>query len=145
MKEKISGRNCISLEIDPNAVIEDPNSETSVIDTLATPDLFFMPATKDRTQGTLKVGEKLRERGHHDLPTIYFSPNLTQTLFEMTHYVKDPETGKPVDKDDHMMENLYRAVLSGLDYVTPSDEDKLPLRPEYSRHNAIHLSPYTHA
>jgi hypothetical protein len=145
LKEKIAGRNCISLEIDPNAVIEDPNSETSVIDTLASHDLFFMPATKDRTQGTLKVGEKLRERGHHDLPTIYFSPNLTQTLFEMTHYVKDPETGKPVDKDDHMMENLYRAVLSGLDYVTPSDEDKLPVRPEYSRHNAIHLSRHTYA
>jgi hypothetical protein len=32
------------------------------------------------------------------------------------------DTGKPVDKDDHMMENLYRAILSGLDYITPPDD-----------------------
>lgn len=144
LKEKIENRNCTSLEIDPNAVIQDPNSETSVIDTLATYDLFFMPATKDRTQGTLKVGEALRERGHHNLPTIYFAPTLTRTLWEITHYVYDLETGKPVDKDDHMMENLYRAVLSGLDYVSPSDDIVSP-RHSYSRHDALHHSRHTYA
>ena len=120
--EKTRGRFVASYEIDPSALVDNPVDDTNIVDTLMEYGLFFQPATKDRTRGTLKVAEKLLERGHNKLPTIYFSPNLTQTLFEFTHYVYDMETGKPVDKNDHMMENLYRAILSGLDYITPPDD-----------------------
>ena len=56
------------------------------------------------------------------MPTIFFSPNLRQTLFEFTHYVYDPKTNKPRDEDNHQMENLYRACLNGLSYIAPPDD-----------------------
>jgi hypothetical protein len=43
-------------------------------------------------------------------------------LFEFTHYVYDPRTNKPRDEDNHMVENLYRAVLNGLSYIDPDWE-----------------------
>ena len=56
------------------------------------------------------------------MPTIFFSPGLAQTLFEFTHYVYDPVKNTPVDENNHMMENLYRAVLNGLSYIEPPDD-----------------------
>lgn len=117
------------MEIDQTAFVNDPVDDTNISDVLMEYGLFFQPATKDRTVGTLKVAEKLKERGYNKLPTIFFSPNLRQTLFEFSHYVFNLDTGKPVDKDDHMMENLYRAVLSGLDYVTPVTAEEYAARP----------------
>lgn len=117
--DKTKGYFVASYEIDPTALVDNPVDGSNIQDTLMEYGLFFNPATKDKTRGIIRCAEKLRERGHNELPTIYFSPNLSETLFEFAHYVYDLDTGKPVDKDDHMMENLYRAVLSGLEYVAP--------------------------
>ena len=84
--------------------------------------MFFEPSTKDRALGINKVRERLAERDVFGLPTIYFSPRVTETLFEFTHYVFDPKTNKPIDMFDHQMENLYRAVLNGLGYIDPNWE-----------------------
>ncbi len=143
--EKIDGYFVASYEIDPNALVDNPVDDTNICDTLATYGLFFNPATKDKTRGIIKTAEKLRERGHNSLPTIFFSPNLAETLFEFTHYVYDLETGKPVDKDDHMMENLYRAILSGLEYITPpEDEEYVARRNTVVRHDEYHRSANTY-
>ncbi len=134
-------RNCVSYEIDPSALVDNPVDDSNIVDTLMEYGLYFNPATKDRTRGTIKVAEKLCERGHNKLPTIYFSPNLKQTLFEFTHYVFDLDTGKPIDKDDHMMENLYRAVLSGLEYVQPVSDSEYANRRKFdvSHNEPLHL------
>jgi hypothetical protein len=115
--EKLKGYFVAEMEIDPLAVIPHPVTEESIVDELAKYELFFDKASKDLALGINKVREKLSERDPQGMPTIFFSPRLAQTLFEFTHYVYDPKTNRPVDENNHMMENLYRAVLNGLGYV----------------------------
>jgi hypothetical protein len=104
-------------EIDPFAVIPHPVTNESVVDELMKYDLFFEKSTKDLTTGIIKVRERLKERDPHGQPTIFFSPRLSQTLFEFSHYIYDLKKNEPKDQDNHMMENLYRAVLNGLPFV----------------------------
>lgn len=129
LKEKLNGKNVTDQWIDPFAVIPSAVTGESVLDELGEYDLYFDKASKDLSTGISKVRERLMERrpGGKDpstgeliqAPTIYFSPKLKETLFEFTHYVFDSDKNKPKDRDDHMMENLYRLVLGGLDYVKP--------------------------
>jgi hypothetical protein len=84
------------------------------------------PATKDLSYGILAVQQALSKRkvvnfadGPRELPILSFMPHLFRTIWEFGRYVFNPETGKPVDKDDHMMENLYRLVITDLSYVAP--------------------------
>jgi hypothetical protein len=126
VKRKLENRFCATYLIDPRALIVNPVTETAdVLDALAEEDLYYEPGSKDMISGISAVKEKLSERhSASSLPTIYFSPNLTRTLFEFTHYVYDIEKNEPKDKDDDMMENLRRLVLNGLDYIKPpSDAD----------------------
>ena len=110
------------MEIDKLAVIPHPITDESILDELAKYGLFFEPATKDLALGINKTREKLAERDPQGMPTIFFSPHLAETLFEFTHFVYDPKNNKPRDENDHMMENLYRAVLNGLAYIDPDWE-----------------------
>jgi len=65
--------------------------------------------------GINRTNERLKEN-----PTsIFFSPSCKRTLWEIQRYHWDEEKGKPVDRDDHMMENLYRAILDEPCYVNP--------------------------
>lgn len=137
LKERIAGRQVIDYIIDPRAVIESPVTDESILDELMKYDLWFEKASKDLTLGISKVREKLKERLPNDAPTIYFSPQLTETLFEFQHYVyKD---GKVKDEHDHMMENLYRLILNGLDYVLP-ENDEFVARPLRISHNELEFS-----
>ena len=119
---KTKGYFVADYEIDRLAVIPHPVTDESIIDELAKYDLYFEPATKDLALGINKVRERLAERDPFGNPTIFFSPRLAQTLFEFTHYVYDPNKNTPVDENNHMMENLYRAVLNGLGYIEPPDD-----------------------
>lgn len=123
-------RNVVSRLIDPRALIVNPVTGTAdVLDAIDELGLYFEPASKDLTTGISAVKEKLKER--HvltNLPTIYFSPKLKETLREFSRYVYDTEKNKPKDKDDHMMENLYRLVLNGLEYVAPDGASSYPKR-----------------
>ncbi|HEU0048812.1 MAG TPA: hypothetical protein VFQ43_14575 [Nitrososphaera sp.] len=107
------------FEIDPFAVIPHPVTNESIVDELMKYDLYFDKATKDLTTGIIKVRERLKERDPQGNPTIYFSPRLTQTFYEFSHYIYDLKKNEPKDADNHMMENLYRAILNGLQYVEP--------------------------
>lgn len=117
---RTQGRNVIDQEIDPFALIPHPVTGESVQDELAKYGLFPVPSTKDLTTGIIKTDQRLAERDPQGQPTIYFAPHLTQTLYEFQHYVYDSEKNEPKDKDNHMMENLYRAILNGCPYVDPS-------------------------
>ena len=119
LNEKVAKLNCVSFEIDPSALVDNPVDGTNIVDTLMDYGLYFNPASKDRTRGTLLTKAKFKERGHNGKPTIFVSPNCRRFLWEITHYVYDLSTNKPVDKDDHQMENLYRAILTGLEYISP--------------------------
>jgi hypothetical protein len=127
--DKTKGYFVADYEIDKLAIIPHPVTEESILDELAKYDLFFDPATKDRALGINKVREKLAERDNFGNATIFFSPNVRETLFEFSHYVYDPKKNEPVDKDDHQMENLYRAVLNGLSYIEPPEEGEHESKP----------------
>jgi hypothetical protein len=78
------------------------------------------PAPKDLCYGILATQQALAKRDKDGYPFLSFCPALIRTIREFDRYVWNPETGKPVDKDDHMMENLYRLVISELTYVEPT-------------------------
>lgn len=124
-KKKVTGRFVVDELIDPRAMIKNPVTNTcDVLDKLAEYDLYFDPGSKDKTSGISATKEKLLERSSVDQsrPTVYFSPLLTRTLWEFSHYVYDTDTNEPKDKDDHQMENLRRLILNGMDYVPPTTD-----------------------
>lgn len=121
LKRKLEGRFVADHIIDPRALIKNPVTNTAdVLEAIEAQDMYFDPGSKDINAGISATKVKLLERNVvSKLPTIWFSPNCAETLFEFTHYVYDTEKNEPKDKDDHMMENLRRLVLNGLEYVEP--------------------------
>lgn len=119
LQEKTKGYYVQEQLIDPRAVIESPVTDESIQDELAKYDLYFELGSKDMMGGISKVREHLNLRTPAGMSRIWFSPNLNQTLFEMQRYCYNPRTQKPVDKDDHMLENLRRLLLNGVEYVEP--------------------------
>jgi hypothetical protein len=76
-------------------------------------------ATKDKAQGILEVKKHLM--GPNKKPSIFFFNDLIRTIFEIEGYMWDEETQKCVDKDDHMLENLYRILLLNTKWVEADD------------------------
>lgn len=91
---------------DPIAWIEHPVTELSMADEFARNGVYLLKASKDKTYGILHMqGEFQRD------DNVYVSPNLSRFLFEINRYCYDKEN-KPVDKDDHMMECMYRIFIN---------------------------------
>lgn len=131
MKRKIDGRFVAAQLIDPLAMVKSPVTDTCpILDLAAEYELYFDPGSKDMVTGISETKQKLLERNvASQLPTIFFTPRLTRTLWETSHYVYDIEKNEPKDQDDDMMENLRRLVLNGLDYIEPpKDSDYIPTR-----------------
>jgi len=78
----------------------------------------IIKAPKDPTNGIIRT-QKLFELDEQERPGIYVADNCTRFRYEIAHFVWDDwvkssnrgEKQTPVDKDDHMMENLYRLIL----------------------------------
>lgn len=104
--------------IDPLAKTRDPRDDSCMMDTFTQKGVWCVEATKAKFEGILEVRRLLRER-NRSMPIVFFGAHLKRTLWEFDNWVYDPDTNKPVDKDDHMMENLYRLALTELEYVTP--------------------------
>lgn len=79
------------------------------------------PASKELTAGIVRVEQELSRPNN-----LYFSSALNETLSEFDSYSWDPKKEKPVDKNDHMMECLYRLVVNGLHYINPIDPPTKP-------------------
>lgn len=109
---KLGGRYIYSAKCDPLAYINDPITGTNIEEELANHGVLVEKATKALSLGILKVQEELKKENN-----VYFSPTLEETLWEFERYIWDEKTNKPVDKDDHMMENLYRIMLENPRYV----------------------------
>lgn len=77
------------------------------------------PAVKDLQYGIIAGQQALSKRDKDGYPILTFMPHLFRTIWEFGRYIFHPETGKPIDKDDHMMENFYRLVITDLSYVVP--------------------------
>ena len=72
-------------------------------------ELYLEVGSKDKVSGILEVRNHLIQPNGE--PSLYVFDDLFVTIEEFEGYAYDKETSKPVDKDDHMMENLYRLLL----------------------------------
>jgi len=108
-------RNVGWAKVDPIADIHDPITDTNMIFEFERNGIFVEKATKALDHGILRVKEQLKTPG-----AIYFSPSCARTLWEIQRYCWDPEKERPIDANDHMMENLYRLELSDMVWLDPS-------------------------
>jgi hypothetical protein len=74
------------------------------------------PASKDKSSGIRNL--KARLEGPNGMPTLFFMEHCQRHLWEIQRWVYDKE-GQPVKENDHFMECLYRATLSGVKYTAP--------------------------
>ena len=101
----------------------DSNNDESMFDIISRilmqKGFILETATKDKEQGILDV--KTHLMGPNKKPSIFFFNDLVRTIFEIEGYMWDEKTQKLQDKDDHMMENLYRICLLNTRYFEPFD------------------------
>lgn len=102
-------------KMDPLGFIEEPTNKTNLATELANYGVFVDKATKALDHGIIRVKQQLKEKG-----AITFSPHCARTLWEIQRYCWDPENERPLDANDHMMENLYRLELSDMRWVNPT-------------------------
>jgi len=109
------------IKVDPIAYINDPITGTNIADEFHKHGVLVEKATKDLSTGILRVKEKFQKTP----ADIFISPYLTEFLWEIERYMWDEKREKPVDEHDHMMENLYRAVLDDPRWI----DAKMPNNP----------------
>ena len=103
--------------VDPIAYITNPITGSCMADEFYASGLPVVPAPKDLAYGILKTQAKWRERDAQGYPTLLVHEGCGEFLWEIDRYIWQREKESPVDENDHMMECLYRAVLTGLNYV----------------------------
>jgi len=106
LKRKINSKRIASFKCDPWVWNKDPISGSNFASELAKHGVYVEKASKEKSHGILTVRRFLKT------PNVFFvAPNLNRFLFEINRYCYDREN-KPIDKDDHMMENLYRLLIN---------------------------------
>lgn len=101
--------------MDPLGFIEEPSTKTNMSTELANFGLFLDKATKALDYGIIRCRQQLKMPG-----AIFFTPDCSRTLWEIQRYCWDQEKQRPLDENDHMMENFYRLELSDMRWVDPA-------------------------
>lgn len=127
INEIMLGKDIHSILCDPAAFITSPVDNMSMADCFVNNGLMVEKAPKDLSRGIIETQQFLGARVTTPLgtviPKVYFSPHLSETLWEFDHYEwSSTRKDRPVDKDDHMMENLYRMVITDHAFVTQNTE-----------------------
>lgn len=126
------GHDVVEVKLDPSAWVTNPLDSTTIADVFHQNGILVEKAPKDLSAGIIAakafLGQKITLDGGKKVSKCFFSPHLSETLWEFDHYEwSTTRQDKPVDKDDHMMENFYRSVLCKVDhYETPSTSAALP-------------------
>lgn len=103
-----------SLHMEPGAWINDPATKrASIASYFSKHDLHPRKAAKDLTTGIIITRAKFKNN------QIFFTPECRRSLWEISRYRFDPETGSPIDAEDHMMENLYRLLIQPTRWFDP--------------------------
>lgn len=103
--------------IDPLSKGDSNNPETTyekIYNILAKYGYHLEVATKDKDAGILEIKNHLK--GPNNRPSMFMFDTCVRTLYEIEGWMWDKETNKPMKKDDHMMENLYRICLLNTQY-----------------------------
>lgn len=111
---------------DPAAYVPSNIDQSVMADVLIENGVFVEKASKDLSRGIITTQAALADTVTSPLGKtqrrLLFGEHLQETRWEFDHYTWNPtRPNKPIDKHDHMMENLYRLVLEGLDYVAPEN------------------------
>lgn len=109
--------------IDPLSKGDSNNPETTfqkIFNILAQHEYVLEVASKDKDAGILEIKDHLK--GPNNQASIFFFDDMVRTLFEIEGWMWDKETNKALDKDDHMMENLYRLCLLDTQWTDPQDD-----------------------
>jgi len=116
--------------IDPSAYTEDQHSEKSLAAELEKYGLYYQPGSKDLDEGVRMTNEALAYTavsGRMILqPKLFAFDICERTIWEFDNYIWDEWKGRsafernpknrPKDQDDHMMENVHRAMLAQLEW-----------------------------
>lgn len=115
--KKAKGRNLVGPQCDPSAFIEDELTGGCWATDFGEHGIYFDKAPKTLDRGIGKVKEELLARSLLDgSPMWMFSPKLSRFLYEIKrwHWTKE---NRPVDKDDHTLECLYRTALMNPTFI----------------------------
>jgi len=133
IRAKNGNSRILSYYCDPIAFQENPLDKRRWADEFIEHGIPVQQAPKQLAHGITQVKDFLV--GNELMgPQLYFFKNLTHTIWEIQRYRWDEWKGstseqrevkqKPIDKDDHAMENLYRAVLVKPNYRNVKDDTK---------------------
>lgn len=125
IKQKNQQYRVIGSYGDPSMFIEDQHTGRSLASMLAEEGVTYIPATKMRAASDRRIETALNYTQVNDHivkpPELYIFENCQRTIFEIEHYRWDEWKGitgenrdrkeKPVDKDDHTIECLGRALI----------------------------------
>lgn len=133
IKSKATQYRVIKRMADPSAFVQNQHNQDgkTLADKLAENGLTYLPATKQRAMADRRIINALsytETNGHMiKAPELYIFDTCGRTIWEMEHYRWQEFTGKsadlhnpkeaPVDKDDHMVENLGRALYNEISFV----------------------------
>lgn len=119
--------------IDPSAFIVDKHTGRSLAGDLHNDGLIYEPGSKARTEAIRVIRDELNYVMTNGIfqkqPGLYIFDTCVQTIWEMAHWQWEDWQGKsaqyktlkekPVDKNDHFIEDLGRILLSGIIYEPP--------------------------
>jgi phage terminase large subunit-like protein len=127
IKQKEQQYRIVRRICDPSAFITNQHDREgrSLGQRLSDAGLHFHEGTKQRQMSDRRIGEALKYREQNGFlalpPQLFVFQNCTRTIYEFEHYRWDEWTGKtaetrepkekPMDKDDHMIENIGRFVI----------------------------------
>lgn len=137
IKSKASQYRIINRMIDPSAFNKNQHDRTakSLGDKLADHGLVYISGTKQRAMSDRRISTALSYTENKGFmikpPELYVFETCGRTIYEMEHYRWQEHTGKtadlrnpkekPVDKDDHMIENLGRALFNEIQFIPYTD------------------------
>jgi len=108
IRDVLGPRRPARVEADPAAWIEHPVDGTTMASEFWSCGVMVEKATKALDYGILQVKAALVAEPQR----LWFAPTAKRTLWELPRYSwDDKRPNKPIDKDDHAMECLYRAML----------------------------------
>ena len=93
---------------------------------LASAGITLHVASKDKDSGIRNLQSRIK--GPNGIPSLFIQRSCERHIYEVQRWVYDKD-GKPMKNEDHMMENMYRATLSGTKWTPPemwSKELKYP-------------------
>lgn len=121
--------------IDPSAFVVDKHTGRSLAGDLHNLGLIYDPGSKERSTAIRIIRDVINYQLQNGVfvkrPQLYCFNTCQQTAWEMSHWQWENWQGKtatyktlkekPVDKNDHFIENLGRILLSGIKYEPPRE------------------------